>query len=79
MTGFNSPDEQVAWANKAMRALDENSPEGTGLVLLVFPLSQAGVTTYIANGQKADVARLLRETLDRFEADQKEKEENSDG
>lgn len=43
---------------------------GAGFVLLGFTFGEGGFSTYLSNGCRSDVVRLLRETADRLEANE---------
>ena len=42
-------------------------PPRTGYVVLAYEFGLPGIGQYIANGQRSDVIKLLRETADRLE------------
>ena len=62
-----TPDEQVALANRLMRLVDEASPDGMGITLLIYPHGRPGMVTYISNSQRADMVESLRALLKRWE------------
>ena len=50
--------------------LIQDKIKGLGFVLFVFPFFDSGISNYISNGQRDDIIKLLRETLERFEKNQ---------
>ena len=47
---------------------DVNTGPPIGFMLMLYDFGPAGFTSYISNGQRADVIKLLREQADRMEA-----------
>lgn len=65
--GFASPDEQVSWVNKMMRVLDDSSPDGVSICLLVTNHNEPGVLTYIGNSCRDDIRKMLFELLTKLD------------
>lgn len=66
------PDDQVALANQIARKIKSQIPATHGFCLFIFPHSTQpgqGMTTYIANVQRADMRQELRTVLAKWDAD----------
>ena len=55
-----------AQAREIARALKAGLPSGCGFFLLLFDFGDSGWMTYMSNGQRADMRRLLRELLEKL-------------
>jgi len=53
--------------NRVARAIDGMLPDGTGFVLIAAPFGPEGVGQYVANGDREDCIRWMRETADRLD------------
>jgi hypothetical protein len=49
------------------RKVQATLPPLTGFVILAFEFSSPGISQYVANGQRADIVKALREAADRLE------------
>ncbi len=45
-------------------------PFNMGFVLIVFPFGNPGISNYVADAERGDMIKLLRETADRLEKNQ---------
>jgi hypothetical protein len=67
------PDDQVAMANHLARQIKKTIPKTHGFCLFLFPHSSQpghGLTTYIANVERADMRHELRLVLAKWDADE---------
>ncbi len=64
------PDEQVALANTLIREqIKPRLPDGEGCCLILFPLNQPGLMTYIANADREGCRIALRNLLNKWDAE----------
>jgi hypothetical protein len=70
-------DERIALCNTIMRTMVVPAlPESERCCLLVFPHScPQGVLAYMANAQRADMRKVLRKLLTKWDAEAKERGE----
>jgi len=65
-------DGKDAWTRDQMqklgRLVDEELPQGWGFFIMAFPFNDApGRMNYVANGQQADILKLMREFIEKKE------------
>ena len=48
-------------------------PFNMGFALIVFPFGNPGISNYVADAERNDMIKLLRETADRLERNQDKK------
>jgi hypothetical protein len=69
-----TPDAQVALLNKLMRKhLAPNLPEGMGVTLLLFPVNEKGLISYISSAQREDMHEAMRALVEKWDSDDAKK------